>query len=394
MARYGRRSRSRGYDSGWAPYVPVAERQYQASRLVAKLRKQGRAVYPVEIAGRKIATTFWGKSWCENLESYSDYANRLPRGRTYVRNGSVIDLQITPGKVTALVSGSTIYDVTIAITPLPETRWGRLVEDCAGQIDSAVELLQGKLSRGVMDTLCRKPTGLFPAPPEISLDCSCPDWASMCKHVAAALYGVGARLDEQPELLFRLRQVDESDLLRSAGTAAAGGLGELDTGELGGDDELAALFGIDIDEGADIPAPPAKKQRKPARKAKSETRPALDLRAGARVAARALTPLGISHATLQKWLRKGVLVHSGDRGVYLATDTSAAAVRQHLGTDAATITGRELRARGIPSHTVQYWRRKGVLGEAVGRGEYRTTPALTGKIAAYLGRLSGARGRG
>src|SRR6202048_743999 len=97
------------YEWGWRPYVSVAERRRQAQREMAKLTKKGQTVSPVVIEGRTIVKTFWGKAWCENLERYSDFANRLPRGRTYVRNGSVIDLQITPGEIKAMVSGSEIY---------------------------------------------------------------------------------------------------------------------------------------------------------------------------------------------------------------------------------------------------------------------------------------------
>ena len=150
---------------------------------------------PNTIEGRTIASTFWGKAWCENLERYSDYANRLPRGRTYVRNGSVVDLALLPGKVAARVSGSRLYTVTIEVTPLAKARWKALCKDCAGAIDSVVELLQGRFAKGVMERLCHAKTGLFPAPAEIRFACTCPDWASMCKHVAASLYGVGARLD-------------------------------------------------------------------------------------------------------------------------------------------------------------------------------------------------------
>ena len=172
---------------------------------------------PVVIEGRTIAATFWGKAWCDNLERYSDYANRLPRGRTYVRNGSVVDLQIAPGEVNALVSGSEIYQVAVKVSAVPKARWTSICTDCAGAIDSLVELLQGRFSKGVMERICRQKTGLFPAPAEIEFSCSCPDWASMCKHVAAVLYGIGARLDEQPELLFKLRKVDEKDLIAKAG---------------------------------------------------------------------------------------------------------------------------------------------------------------------------------
>src|SRR5687768_2102411 len=95
------------------PYVSVAQRRAKAAREAAKLQKKGQQSAPILIEGRCISTTFWGKAWCENLESYSDFDNRLPRGRTYVRNGSVVDLKINPGEVIALVSGSSLYRIKI-----------------------------------------------------------------------------------------------------------------------------------------------------------------------------------------------------------------------------------------------------------------------------------------
>jgi uncharacterized Zn finger protein len=231
---------------GWNPYVRVAARRQQAAHRLAKLRKKGQDVSPVVIQGRKIATTFWGDAWCKNLERYSDYENRLPRGRTYVRNGSVIDLQISPGTVTALVSGSEIYDVRINVAVVPRARWGAICRDCTGAIDSLVELLQGQLSTSVMSRLCEPKPGLFPAPKEISFQCSCPDWAWMCKHVAAVLYGIGARLDERPELLFLLRRVNQQDLITKADAglrpAKKGPVSAkvLDTGD------LSEIFGIEM----------------------------------------------------------------------------------------------------------------------------------------------------
>ena len=208
------------YDAwGWRPYVSAAERRLQALREVDKRRKKGHVVSPVRVEGRTIVKTFWGKSWCDNLERYSDFANRLPRGRTYVRNGSVIDLQISPGEIKALVSGSEIYEVAVKVAPVTKARWRSICKDCAGAIDSLIELLQGRLSTGVMERICLRNTGLFPSPKEIKLSCSCPDWAEMCKHVAAVLYGIGARLDQQPELLFRLHGVDEKELIAHADVA-------------------------------------------------------------------------------------------------------------------------------------------------------------------------------
>ena len=239
----------------WRPYVPVAEKRRQAERKLAKLEKRGQSVAPVRIDGRAIAKSFWGKSWCGNLERYSDYESRLPRGRTYVRNGSVIDLQIAKGEIAAMVAGSELYEIKIAIAPVTPARWKSICRDCAGTVDSLVELLQGRLAKGVMDRVCREGDGLFPSPTEIKLSCSCPDWADMCKHVAAALYGVGARLDEKPQLLFVLRNVDENELLASAGqapplkTAAPGTVKVLD------ESDVAALFGLEMAETPHIPNP-------------------------------------------------------------------------------------------------------------------------------------------
>jgi len=202
---------------GWKPYVPVAKRRKQAEKVAAKMQKKGATLTPV-IGGRgSIAKTFWGKAWCENLERYSDYENRLPRGRTYVRNGSVIDLKISEGAIQAQVMGSSLYKVEVKVAAVPGSQWQAIGADCAGSIDTLVELLQGKLSKAVMERICTPKTGLFPAPKEISFTCSCPDWASMCKHVAAVLYGIGARLDNQPDLLFSLRRVDAKDLVAQAG---------------------------------------------------------------------------------------------------------------------------------------------------------------------------------
>jgi uncharacterized Zn finger protein len=243
---------------GWKPYVPVAERRRRAEQQAAKFKKNGQPITPVTIEGRSIAASFWGKSWCTNLDRYSDYASRLPRGRTYVRNGSVVDLQIANGEVTALVAGSKLYTIKITITPVKRDAWKAICRDCSGSVSSLVELLQGRLSKSVMDRVCREGDGLFPSPKDIKLSCSCPDWASMCKHVAASLYGVGARLDSEPELLFVLRGVDQNELL-SAGPEIALSAAAPAAGKLLDDDDVAALFGLEMagTAGAEIAAPAA-----------------------------------------------------------------------------------------------------------------------------------------
>ena len=239
---------------GWKPYVPVAKRRAQALKAAAKATKAGAKLEPVAASRGSIAKTFWGKAWCDNLEQYSDFENRLPRGRAYARNGSVIDLKITEGKVQAQVMGSSLYKVAVNVTAVPARQWQALSADCAGSIDSLVELLQGRLSKAVMERICVPKSGLFPAPKEIDFDCSCPDWASMCKHVAAVLYGVGARLDQQPELLFSLRRVQARDLVAEAGVGLKKTAKMPAAGKVLDDAMLADVFGIEMDEDIVVPS--------------------------------------------------------------------------------------------------------------------------------------------
>lgn len=237
-----------GYDNYYPPYISVAKRKANAAKEMAKLKKKGQTISPVKIEGRKIATTFWGKAWCDHMESYSDFYSRLERGRTYVRNGSVVDLQILPGKVTARVAGSELYTVSISIQPVAPKLWKTLRDQCAGQINSIVELLEGKLSSGVMQIMTHRDKGLFPDPAHIKMQCSCHDYAGMCKHIAAVLYGVGARLDHQPELLFTLRKVDHMQLIDSAGDVSAiTAHAATKSKKTIATSQLADVFGIDIE---------------------------------------------------------------------------------------------------------------------------------------------------
>jgi uncharacterized Zn finger protein len=264
----------------YPPYVSAAERRRRGAREVQKRAKKGLAVEPVAIAGRTIARTFWGKAWCDHLEGYSDYANRLPRGRTYVRNGSVLHLHVAPGRIDALVQGSDLYEVAVTVKPLAKARWTAIVSRCAGQIDSLVELLQGKLSDGVMKVVTDRQAGLFPGPQQIELKCSCPDWAEMCKHVAAVLYGIGARLDQKPDLLFTLRKVDHLDLL-SAGTRTPSKAGPSRGRTLAASD-LGNVFGIDLDVASEAEAP-APRPRRRARRAAQAAKPTKTVKTARRV---------------------------------------------------------------------------------------------------------------
>ncbi|MBP1991790.1 SWIM zinc finger family protein [Paenibacillus eucommiae] len=233
-------------------YVPVAERKERALASVEKLRKKNQDIAPVIITGKKITTTWWGKSWSDNLERYSDYSNRIGRGRSYVRNGAVLDLKIIQGSITALVQGSESkpYKVDISIKPLAKNIWESIIKDCSGKIDSLQELVEGRFPKALADLFTAQKKGLFPSPKEINLSCSCPDSARMCKHVAAALYGVGARLDEDTSLFFVLRNVNVDDLISESIMKKSQSL--LEKSKRKGrrvieDADISDMFGIDVE---------------------------------------------------------------------------------------------------------------------------------------------------
>jgi uncharacterized Zn finger protein len=236
------------WEWSFEPYVSAAERRLDARKAAKALEKKGQKLNPVRIDGQTIARSFWGKAWCKNLESYSDYANRLPRGRAYVRNGSVVDFVLVPGEIRGLVVGSDLYRVTIKLQPVPKAEWKALKTDCAGRVSSLIDLLQGKLSAQVMEIITRRETGLFPRPAEIRFTCSCPDWAGMCKHVAATLYAVGSRLDDSPELLFVLRGVDHLELVTEATESVTTvAMASAEDSAVLAPEKLEEVFGIEIE---------------------------------------------------------------------------------------------------------------------------------------------------
>lgn len=245
----------------WKPYVPVAQRRANAAKAMQARAKKGMKIEPVTIDGRAIARSFWGKRWCDAMESQADFANRLPRGRTYVRNGSVAHLAVEKGAVTAVVSGSDLYDVNITVRPVSPARWKDIRDAVGRESLSALDLLQGKLSDASMKLLTEPGRGLIPEDGDFTLRCSCPDYASLCKHVAAVLYGVGHRLDQRPELLFTLRGVKHTDLVVEASAALTKAKAP-DTSLSDDDAALSALFGIDLtDAPAPTPAPAPPAQR-------------------------------------------------------------------------------------------------------------------------------------
>lgn len=254
------------YDNGFPEYVPVAEKRAKNQQSLTKLQKKNPNLNPIIINGSKIAKTWWGKAWNDNLERYSDYANRIGRGRSYVRYGAVLDLQITAGEISALVQGSRAkpYEVTITIKPLAKDVWGNMINTCEGQLDSLQELLAGKFPKKLAEVFTTQGQGLFPSPKEIALDCTCPDWATMCKHVAAVLYGVGARFDDDPALFFVLREVNVDDLISKALAQKSQKLLQKTAGKSSriiDDIDVAVMFGIDVAAGPENSAkksPPQK----------------------------------------------------------------------------------------------------------------------------------------
>ena len=230
-------------------YVTAGEREAKRQKSIEKLRKKNPDIKPVIITGRKIVRTWWGKAWIDNLSRYSDYSNRLGRGSSYVRQGAVLDLGITPGKITALVQGSraTPYKVEITITSLAPDIWKNITEICRGKIESLQELIEGKFPESLGDLFTTVNKGLFPSPKDISLVCNCPDWAVMCKHVAAVLYGVGSRMDDDPSLFFLLRNVRIDDLISKTVTEKSEKLIKKSDAKSSRviDDDISEVFGID-----------------------------------------------------------------------------------------------------------------------------------------------------
>jgi len=255
MSRYDRYHNDDNYNNhDEFQYISVADRKKRALKEIKALRESGKDIQPVEAATSRglIAKSFWGKAWCKHLEAFSNYAHRLPRGRSYIRHSAVVDLKVLPQEVTALVYGSQLYKLTVTIEPIDSEKWEALKANCKGRIGSLIELLQGKLSDEIMSLVVDEDEGLFPRPSEIRFNCNCPDYADMCKHVAASLYGVGARLDAEPELLFTLRGVDQAELIAldfsesdaasdlTSGKSSSRRRRTLDSGSVGN------VFGIDL----------------------------------------------------------------------------------------------------------------------------------------------------
>lgn len=267
------------YWSYYPPYISVAEKRAKAGKKLKALRKKNSNIQPVVIESRTLVRTWWGKAWNTNLESYADYTNRIGRGRSYVRHGAVLDLTIKSGLIESLVSGSrsTPYKIKIKIKALKKNIWKNIQKSCQGEFASLQELLNGQFPKSLSAIFTDIKSGLFPSPKEIVFDCSCPDWADMCKHIAATLYGIGARLDSEPELFFTLRDVNTKDLITAAVKTQTTTLikkARKKSSKVMDDSNLSEIFGIDLEV---LPKPKrlkktaAKQKKKQTKKSKTST---------------------------------------------------------------------------------------------------------------------------
>ncbi|MCE2515019.1 MAG: helix-turn-helix domain-containing protein [Acidobacteria bacterium] len=206
----------------WYPrYLSIGARRARALPEMLRLRERGVHVQPIETTGQTVARRFWGRRWFDHLDSFAGREDRLALGRALVRRGAVCHLEIRPGVVEAMVAGSALYRVVVRMRTTEPTAWQAVVRACAGRVGSIPDLLRGALPNGAIEAVTDPDRGLLPRREEIDPHCGCADGTALCRHAAAALYGVGLRLDAAPELLFRLRGVDETDLI-AAGPAPAG----------------------------------------------------------------------------------------------------------------------------------------------------------------------------
>jgi len=405
MARRRGFSRRYGYYDAFPRQATVGEMRARAQREVKRLSNKGEALCPVVGKGRTIAATFWGRAWCTNLDSYADYSNRLPRGRSYLAHGQVLDLRVEKGKVRALVAGSRPqpYSVTVTIRPLDPQRWKQIVQACAGKVDSMIELLQGRLPEPVMQAVTAHATGLFPSPSEIRFECSCPDWASMCKHVAASLYGIGARLDDAPELLFVLRGVEPAELITSGGAAKAITAQAEHKAMKADSDELSSLFGIDLQ--ASAADPEVQPSRLTAARTTTEletaaavanplpapVRTAEPRRSKSSAAKKVAAPT--PRVTPKKPADKSSPKPVSARGAVSSQPPAkpklpAARPRRSDGT--TVVTRDELLARKVPGEVIEFWIEQGLLPSGGAQATFVLSAEIASRVAKFerMGRRS------
>jgi len=159
--------------------------------------------------------TWWAKRWISALERLG-WSNRLQRGRTYARQGNVLEVKVRPGRIDARVQGSRKrpYRVTIHIEPLSDSDWDKAASAMAERALFAARLLAGEMPENIEDAFVQCDTQLFPrSEQDIDMSCTCPDWANPCKHIAAVFYTLGTEFDRDPFLLLLLRGMSREHLL-------------------------------------------------------------------------------------------------------------------------------------------------------------------------------------
>ena len=229
----------------WHNYDEGEEAKQNVQRQLEKRQAKGEELKQVIAPkGKKLASEFWGQAWQRHLEGLADYETRLPRGRSYLRQGNIYNLEIATGRVTAEVAGEHLYEVSIHFTPLTSEKWESIKQACAGQIGSMLDLLGGKIGEGIMRVISDTDHALFPRSKDIRFTCTCPDWADLCKHSAAVLYAIGLEFDREPELFFTLRGVDHHELVTVSGSS----LSQANSADVTviPDDQIAGIFDIDI----------------------------------------------------------------------------------------------------------------------------------------------------
>ncbi|TDD18652.1 hypothetical protein E1218_25585, partial [Kribbella turkmenica] len=165
---------------------------------------------------RPFGATWWGRAWLEALEQRARLdPNRLSRGRSYARRGSVLDLTVSPGEVEAFVQGSRVtpYQVTVRIRAFTTAEWDAVLDVVSAQIGRVAALLDGELPPEVVDDVHAAGLDLLPGAGEVLTNCSCPDFAVPCKHSAAVCYLIADALDDDPFALLLLRGRPRDDLL-------------------------------------------------------------------------------------------------------------------------------------------------------------------------------------
>ena len=227
------------YDDDYSPRLSVKQLGALATERLETLRADGAVLNPVVNSSRKLAASFWGSAWMKHLARCEAGGLCLAPGRSLLRHGCVLDLNIGPGLIAALVSADELYEVTLRIEPLDDEKLESLRNTCCGRIDSLVSLLEGKVDHAVLEILCAPEDGLLPEPADWHMNCSCPDWAEPCSHAAAAIYAAGVLIDADPMLLFRLRSVDPAALMAAPSIPEAEAVFDASA--------LSSAFGIELD---------------------------------------------------------------------------------------------------------------------------------------------------